>query len=223
MCAAFPRSDYYGASAPSAAVSRRRACPWPRWLRGGRAATDGSHVHHMTVHGGGVRLCPGSIADGTPQAFPTGLTTDGFKSASELAVTAGRGGHALRPGPYPPDSSRHIAYGALHHRFLAYTFPYRLPDPACLAVPDRPGVVRTASRPPRRLPGQTVLSFPGQLRLAESRALSSLPVTWRLVAHEPVDVLEQLALCITPGQKVTTAKPLRFDHAPHVLRERVVE
>jgi hypothetical protein len=30
------------------------------------------------------------------------------------------------------------------HRFLSYTFPRRLPDPARLVVPDRPGVVRTA-------------------------------------------------------------------------------
>ena len=84
-------------------------------------------------------------------------------------------GHALHSGPHPPGSSRYIAYGALHRRFLAYTFPHRLPDPARLAVPGRPVVVRTASRPHRRLPDQTVLSFPGRLRPAEGRALPSLP------------------------------------------------
>ncbi|MFM9448104.1 hypothetical protein [Streptomyces acidiscabies] len=37
---------------------------------------------------------------------------------------------------HPQGRHRHIAYGALHRRFLAYTSPYRLPDPACLAVPQ---------------------------------------------------------------------------------------
>jgi hypothetical protein len=29
---AFLRSDYYRASVPSTALSRRRACPWPGWI-----------------------------------------------------------------------------------------------------------------------------------------------------------------------------------------------
>ena len=62
--------DYYGASAPPPAISRRRACPPAGWLPAGRAAGDGSHVHCSPVREGGARLCPGSIASGTPQAFP---------------------------------------------------------------------------------------------------------------------------------------------------------
>jgi len=40
----------------------------------------------------------------------------------------------------------------------SYTVRSRSPDPARLAVPDRPGFVSAASRPPRRLPEQTALS-----------------------------------------------------------------
>jgi len=42
---AFPASDYYEASAPPDAISRRRTCPFPRWPREARATPDGSHVH----------------------------------------------------------------------------------------------------------------------------------------------------------------------------------
>ena len=42
---AFPASDYYEASAPPGAISRRRTCPFSRWPREVRATPDGSHVH----------------------------------------------------------------------------------------------------------------------------------------------------------------------------------
>ena len=44
--------------------ARRR----PGWAAG-RAAPDGSHVHHEPVDGVGAQLCPCSLATSTPQAF----------------------------------------------------------------------------------------------------------------------------------------------------------
>ena len=46
----------------------------------------------------------------------------------------------------------------------SYTFRSRSPDPARLAVPDRPSFVSAASRPYRRLPDQTALSSHPLLR-----------------------------------------------------------
>jgi len=49
-------------------------------------------------------------------------------------------------------------------RFLAYTFPPRLPDPHHLVVLARPGLVRAARRPPRHLPDRAAPSFAVLLR-----------------------------------------------------------
>jgi hypothetical protein len=50
--------------------------------------------------------------------------------------------------------------------------PSRLPDPDHLTVPDRPGVVEAASRPPLHLQGQTASSFTGLLRQTEEAGLA---------------------------------------------------
>jgi hypothetical protein len=63
------RPDYYGASAPSSAIGRHRACPPPHWRSGGRATADGSHVHHESFGQVDGQLYPGSIATPTPQTF----------------------------------------------------------------------------------------------------------------------------------------------------------
>lgn len=70
MHAAFPRSEYYGGSAPSRSHQLTTSLP---------AATleaqtdgrnqDGSHVHHVPIDGGSAQLFPGSLATSTPQAF----------------------------------------------------------------------------------------------------------------------------------------------------------
>ena len=70
MCAAFPRSEYYGDSAP----------PRPRQLTTSLTAglldagadgrdRDGSHVRCVPIDGGSVQLFPDSLATSTPQAF----------------------------------------------------------------------------------------------------------------------------------------------------------
>ena len=70
MYVAFPRSDYYGASAPPR--GQQPTVDLPAYAlagrRGGRSRS-GSHVHHDPISGGGAQLCPCSIATSTPQAF----------------------------------------------------------------------------------------------------------------------------------------------------------
>ncbi|MBO0882974.1 MAG: hypothetical protein J2P17_22085, partial [Mycobacterium sp.] len=70
---------YYGSSAPlrdrQPTVDLPVTVPAGRWE--GRSR-NGSHVHCVPVDGGGAQLFPGSLATGTPQAFPNGLPTDGL-------------------------------------------------------------------------------------------------------------------------------------------------
>ena len=73
------------------------------------------------------------------------------------------------------------------HWFLAYTFSSCLPDPHPPVVQARPGVVRAASHPHRRLPDQAALSFTALLRQDGGGGLSPPLGSWRLVALEVVD------------------------------------
>src|SRR6266487_872723 len=62
MHAAFPRSEYYGGSAP------------PSWREGGRGThADGSHVHCRPVDGLGTRLYPCGLASGYFAVIHPGL------------------------------------------------------------------------------------------------------------------------------------------------------
>src|SRR5205823_791296 len=106
---------------------------------------------------GDAQLCPGSIATATPQTFtmaspPAKLPGFGVDRPPIPAITHCTPAHIHQVGAGSSLTER-------RHWFLSYTFPSRLPDPHRLAVPARPVVVRAASRPPRRLPGQTALSF----------------------------------------------------------------
>ena len=140
MCTPLACSDYYGHSATTRHHQRTTRLPAaPR--RGGRRRVA-SHVHHHPVDEVGAQLYPGSLARGTPQPFPLAsspATTNRLRSRSpppRRACTADR-----------PTSARFGAGTSLTERqrwFLAYTFSSCLPDPARLAVPTRPGVVRAA-------------------------------------------------------------------------------
>jgi hypothetical protein len=72
-----------------------------------------------------------------------------------------RGGGARRS----PAQIRQVRAGGLPLRGVhalvhcRYTFPSCLPDPHHLTVLARPGFVRAACHPPRRLPSQAALSF----------------------------------------------------------------
>jgi hypothetical protein len=74
----------------------------------------------------------------------------------------------------------------LYHWFLTCTFSSCLPDPHHLAVPIRPGFVRAASRPPRRLPDQAALSFNQAAATTQRRSrftsTRSHDASWRTVS-----------------------------------------
>lgn len=112
MYGAFRRSEYYGASAPPCGHQPARACPPPDWLPGGKGnhkAVPTFTMNHST------RQAP-SFTPAALHAYAVdiqrGLPTDLMRSASELTTPFTTGGHALHPGPYPPDLSRFDAYGA---------------------------------------------------------------------------------------------------------------
>ncbi len=162
MWPAFPSSDYYGPSAPP--PGRQPTAGLPAADLDGRQVGEpgsGSHVHHQPFNGVGAQLFPCSLATVTPQAFTVAsspaITSDGRSRPPRWACTAAR-----------PRSTRFEPVTLLrgfHHWFLhSYTFPSCLPDPACLAVPGRPVVVRAAPTWPRDSEGQAALSFSGLLR-----------------------------------------------------------
>lgn len=70
MYTAFPRSEYYGGSAPFRSHRLTTSLPAtpPAVAVDGREP-DGSHVHHVPIDGGSAQLFPGSLATSTPQPF----------------------------------------------------------------------------------------------------------------------------------------------------------
>src|SRR5215207_1638274 len=64
MWPAFPTADYYGPSAPTPRHRPTASLP----AHDGQHE-DGSHVHHFSIDGIGVRLFPCSIATSTPQTL----------------------------------------------------------------------------------------------------------------------------------------------------------
>jgi len=65
---AFPRSEYYGGSAPSApsAGVAPISCRCSGWARQRGTYADGSRVHWHPVNGLGTRLYPCGLATATP-------------------------------------------------------------------------------------------------------------------------------------------------------------
>ena len=144
MYAAFPRSDYYGSSVPSRGRQTTTVLP-PTGLDF-RPVGRPRMVPRFTAH-----RFSDEVPDSAPAASP---------------VVRRRLSH------WPPSRRMRHGYGVDHpqsiveatrcsqpistrlelvhrlrgvkHRFLSYTFPRCLPGPACLVVPDRPVVVRTA-------------------------------------------------------------------------------
>ena len=156
---AFPSSDYYGGSAPSRVHQPTTGLPCAALaVRSTGRSRNGSHVHCVSIDGGGAQLFSDSISAGTPQTFPA--ASDGAirdHRRSRLAVNK-VGARCI------PTQIRQVRVGftitevqPLVH--LRYTFPSCSPNPDRLAVPARPGFVRAASHPPRRLPDQAALSF----------------------------------------------------------------
>ena len=114
MCPPLACSDYYGASAPSRAFGRRRAYPAVQLGAGGRERHETVPVFDSeSTDQLGTQLCPGSIATTTPQTFIVAFSPTRQAGYEVAAPAQPRNGRALHPGPYPPDLSRRLAYGAL--------------------------------------------------------------------------------------------------------------
>ena len=122
MCPALPGAEYYGASAPPAALSRQRACPPCRaGFPAARATASGSHVHCTPIGQGGTQLYPGSLATATPQAFTVASPASAVNQPAELTAHP-TGGHALHTGPYPPGfEPAHVLRGVSH--WFAHAVP----------------------------------------------------------------------------------------------------
>jgi hypothetical protein len=186
MRPALPAAEYCGGSAtpgcrqptadlPAAVLAARREGRHP----------DASHVHRVPVGRGGAQLFPGSLATGTPQAFPVA-------SSGTKAVTLGVAAHhdplrcpacaadrptsarfepALPLAGVPP-----LVHCALHRPALLAG-----PGPSGSADPSRR--CQGCSHPAWRLPGRATLSFNRAAATAQRWVLSPHPVTQRLVAH----------------------------------------
>ena len=154
MCRAFPGSEYYGASAPPAAISRRRACPsLTRLARGG-----GGH--------GRFPRSPSAVRPVRHPALPRrprhGYAADLHRDPGTAETCDTGSGPATIPDRLAarrPISARFEPVRRLQdftRWFLSYTFRSCLPDPGRLAVPARSGVVRAAPA----LPGVPRIRLP---------------------------------------------------------------
>ena len=180
------RSDYYEASAPPNGHQLATSLPIHRPGRaaGGRPRMVPTFTQHRSTR---------SAASSTPAASPCLRRSLSawpphrrIHSASELThMQKHTPGHALHPGPYPPDLSRHSSYGASATGSLTFRLLILLagPGPSGDTKPSRrcrgcscpPGVPRL------RLPPAS----PRRCDDAAERSFTSLDAM-HLVAHEPV-------------------------------------
>jgi hypothetical protein len=191
---------------------------------------DGSRVHCGSLVEVGARLCPCGIAASTPQTF----------LAASLAA------HAHRLGSSPPSRRRvrtasspdqpgfELAShkGGVTRRFLAYSSPSRLPDPAHPVVLDRPVVVRAAPT----LPGTTRIRLPSAPLSCCDRisgeGLSPPLEPQRLTAHprpapHPQDDARRTRRPDCDAGRAARAPPTRagtvYRHATRRMREEMVD
>ena len=215
MWPALPAAEYYGDSAtpgchqptaglPAAVLAARREGRHP----------SASHVHCVPVGRGGAQLFPGSLATGTPQAFPVAslvakVVTFGV-AARHAAVqrpacaadrpTSARFEPALPLAGVPP-----LVHSSLHRPALLAG-----PGPSGSADPSRR--CQGCSHPAWRLPGRAALSFSRAAATAQRWVLSPHPVTQRRVAHAVVRV--------DPGGSGTPPPPTACDRR-HVVQDRL--
>jgi hypothetical protein len=181
MCAPLARSDYYGTSAPPETFGRRRA--YPTIADGYHTVgtvPGGSRVHERSIDRLGIQLCSGSIVTPTPQAFT--VTSPPARLAG-YEVDHQIDGRALHPGPYPPDLSRCLAYGALPLVPLVYRpIPLAGPDPSGSTEPSR--LCQRCFPPSPASPGSDCAQLlPGCCDNPARRSSTSFDLP-RLTAHE---------------------------------------
>jgi hypothetical protein len=187
-----------GASGRRRRQGRPRARPPDRDARGCRPAV----WRGVGPAGSGQQLRPrmpgpGVAAQDRADRGRGGGGQVAFSLASRPTVSLGFGvdprgvsgceGHALRPGPYPPDLSRAVRLRGFYHRFT-HVPPSDLP---CRTRPvwqyrNRPGV-RAAFRPPGAPRVRLPPASPHRCADAVERSSTSLDDV-RLVAHKPVEL-----------------------------------
>jgi len=148
----------------------------------GRAIRDGSHVHPLTdrrVRRPTVPLQPRhEYAADFPRGLPTGPPN---RLRSRPRQMKSRTCTAVRPisARFEPV----LDLRGFHRWFLhTYAFPSCLPNPARLAVPNRPGFDGAASHPHLRHQDQAAPCFNDLLRQAESGSFHptrSVGASWR--------------------------------------------
>lgn len=139
-------------------ISRRRTCPSVSRMEPREGDRGWFPRSPPTVRRGRCPAIPRQPRHEYAAGFPRRLLTGLFIPASESPASYPRRVRtANRSISTRFDPARRLR--SFTHWFLSYTFSSRLPDPPCLAVPERPGVVRTAFHRSRHLPGPAVLSF----------------------------------------------------------------
>src|ERR1017187_4641487 len=185
MYAAFPRSEYYGGSAPpapSAGVAPIRARP--SWQEGGRGThADGSHVHCRPVDGLGTRLCPCGIASGYFAVIRPGLRERPCRPIPEFPARHEEQVRTATPARIHRVRAGHKSRGVTQPVPRVYlSVSLTAPGPSGSAEPAR--LCRGCSRPPRRPPDQASSSFtPPPRRRGNGRSLTSIRKRQRPVAH----------------------------------------
>ncbi len=99
MRTAFPSSDYYGGSVPPR--DPRPTTSLPAAVLAARSdgrPQGGSHVHHVSIDGGGAQLFPDSLAASTPQAF-LAASMAAFVTASGDGAPVNQGVACCIPAP----------------------------------------------------------------------------------------------------------------------------
>src|SRR5215217_3399795 len=177
------------APSPPKAPSRRRTCPPPARLAGGkgslgRVPTFPTHRLTGTVPSFSPAASPHlpRRPSAWPPRRPNSPASESRCAALTHACTASR--------PISTRLEPVLALRGFDHWFSsAYTFPSRLPDPGRLAVPTRPVVVGAAPT----LPGASQIGLPPASTACCDRppaeSFHLRPDTWNLVAHHRLPVL----------------------------------
>ena len=196
MCTPLACSDYYGTSAPPAAIGRTTDLPTtgPAARRGGRPRTVPTFTTE-SIDEGGAQLYPDSIATTTPQTFAVASPPD---RSNRLRSCPARPTRRRSRAAHRPISVRFepaLDLRGVRQRFLSYAFSSLLagPGPSDSAGPSRTlsGLLPPSRASPRS--GCPQLHRPA----ATDQRWSPFTSTrfQRLVAHvpfSPVDAAEHL-------------------------------
>jgi hypothetical protein len=207
MRPAFPASDYYGASAPPGAVSRRRACPSSALAARGegdtgwfpRSSSVDRRVRRPALP---LRYRHGYAAD-----IHRGLPAGNHMATKEFSTTR-RQWMRTATSPYPPDLSWWAVKGRqslVSHVHL----PVSLTGPASSGSADTSRRCQGCSHPPRHLPDQAAPSFTRPLRRPGGEGLSPPLDFRRLVAHM---VLSPVVSDEKHPQQLPPDSPTRSQH-----------